>query len=261
MGTDLMWKIVNKSVIGTSHQVVGAGLQDCNLVAHISDRSGSPWLCCLIADGAGSSRHGDIGAETALYRMRDYVGDYLKRTEKPVFTKDQILEGIQLVRAELTETARVSKHSLREYATTLAGAFIGDRAACFFQVGDGATIATSRAVSGIVFWPEEGDFANSTYFITDSDFEAHVQFCYATCRFDELAMFTDGLQRLALVYESRTVFLPFFEPMMAALRKVSTAEATKLNEPLETFLSSSAVTARTDDDKTLVLATRIHDSF
>lgn len=256
-----MWKFVHRSVIGTSHQRVGAELQDCNLVANITDRSGSSWLCCLIADGAGSSRHGYCGADIALYKLRDYIGDYLKTTEKPVFTKEQIVEGIQLVRAELSETARVKHHSIREYATTLVGAIIGESSACFFQIGDGATVATVRAVSGVVFWPEESSFANSTFFITDSDFENHLQFYYAKCRVDELAMFTDGLQRLALAQESRSVFLPFFEPMMAVLRKISPNDAAKLNDQLESFLGGPAVNARTDDDKTLVLATRIHASL
>ncbi len=247
------------SVIGTSHLRVGAVLQDCNVVVSVNDKKGNPWLCCLIADGAGSSRYGNIGAESAVYRMRDFIREYLHHTEYPEFTRQLILDGINSIREEIHKTSLNDNTPTREYATTLAGAVIGCNSACFFQIGDGAAIATTNAISGVVFWPEESAFANSTFFLTDVDFESHLQFCSSKSCFDEVALFTDGLQRLALAQDSRTVFLPFFEPMMTVLRKVSLEDINNLNNQLALFLSSTAVNARTDDDKTLVLATRLYD--
>jgi hypothetical protein len=69
-------------------------------------------------------------------------------------------------------------------------------------------------------------------------------------------MFSDGLQRLALVYESQTAYTPFFEPMFSVLRKADLAACDTLSDQLARFLSSPKVNERTDDDKTLVLATR-----
>ena len=68
-----------------------------------------------------------------------------------------------------------------------------------------------------------------------------------------MALFTDGLQTLALDY-TRAAHSPFFAPMFAALS--SETEPGGLLGPLSAFLESPAVNERTDDDKTLILATR-----
>jgi hypothetical protein len=48
---------------------------------------------------------------------------------------------------------------------------------------------------------------------------------------------------------------PFFEPLFARLR--GTVSGDELNEPLRQFLASPRVAQRSDDDKTLILATRV----
>jgi hypothetical protein len=64
------------------------------------------------------------------------------------------------------------------------------------------------------------------------------------------------LQRLALHYEGRTAHAPFFRPMFAPVRAADPGRAETLSTQLAAFLGSQPVNARTDDDKTLVLATR-----
>jgi hypothetical protein len=66
---------------------------------------------------------------------------------------------------------------------------------------------------------------------------------------------TDGMERLALRFDSRTPHLPFFEPFFQALR---TGDASRdLDGALLRFLESESVRSRSDDDKTLILASRI----
>lgn len=75
-------------------------------------------------------------------------------------------------------------------------------------------------------------------------------------RIDEVALLSDGLQRLALHYQTRTAHAAFFKPMLATLRDASEDALESLSARLEDYLSSPAVNERTDDDKTLVLASR-----
>ena len=75
-------------------------------------------------------------------------------------------------------------------------------------------------------------------------------------RIDEVALFSDGLQRLALHYQTRTAHAGFFKPMLATLRAAPADALESLSTQLAAYLSSPAVNERTDDDKTLVLATR-----
>ncbi|CAM2143379.1 Protein phosphatase 2C domain-containing protein [Pararobbsia alpina] len=106
-----------------------------------------------------------------------------------------------------------------------------------------------------IFWPESGEYANTTYFVTDPDAIAHLHAAMIEAP-DEVSLLTDGLQRLALVFATREAHSPFFEPMFAALRGVDPSRCVQLNSELARFLSSPAINARTDDDKTLVVATR-----
>ena len=66
---------------------------------------------------------------------------------------------------------------------------------------------------------------------------------------------TDGLQMLALNFAGRTAHRPFFEPMFRRLRSAAPGEGLPL--ALRRFLNSPAVNGRSDDDKTLILATRV----
>jgi hypothetical protein len=105
-----------------------------------------------------------------------------------------------------------------------------------------------------VFWPENGEYQNTTFFLSDSAFDAHVQSSVVSEQVAEIAMFTDGLQMLALNYATKEAHGPFFVPMFRELRA---RESTDLIVPMRQFLDSKAVNDRTDDDKTLILATRV----
>ena len=103
-------------------------------------------------------------------------------------------------------------------------------------------------------WPQSGEYANCTWFVTDDDAAERVQ-SVAAEGVDEVALLTDGLQGLALRFDTREAHGPFFEPMFARLR--AEGEGEDLREELRAFLGSAPVNQRTDDDKTLVLATRL----
>jgi hypothetical protein len=68
-------------------------------------------------------------------------------------------------------------------------------------------------------------------------------------------VFSDGIERLVLKFESRTAHQPFFNSFIAPVRN---GDAEGLNQNLSVllrqYLDSPGVNARTDDDKTLILA-------
>ena len=95
-----------------------------------------------------------------------------------------------------------------------------------------------------------------TWFATDDAVGDRLEYDLVVGSVDEVAMFTDGLQRLALNYAARTAHAPFFRPMFAAVRGAPEGVADDLSGALANFLRSRPVSQRTDDDKTLILATR-----
>jgi hypothetical protein len=73
---------------------------------------------------------------------------------------------------------------------------------------------------------------------------------------DEIGLFTDGLQRLLLHEATKTAHGPFFRAVFPPVRGESPGCSDRLSIALADLLASSRVNQRTDDDKTLILATR-----
>jgi hypothetical protein len=134
-------------------------------------------------------------------------------------------------------------------------AVVGPDAAVFAQLGDGAIVYHDGNRYAPVFWPQSGEYHNATHFLTDASYTQHLQVGRFAATVSEVAMFTDGLQMLALNYADRSAHQPFFTPMFRALR--STGNHADLSPALRGFLESKDINERTDDDKTLVLASRL----
>jgi hypothetical protein len=176
----------------------------------------------------------------------------------PDISAESSVNWIRRVREELESKATQQGVALRDLATTMLLAVIGETKNVFVQVGDGAIVVFDGERYRHVFWPQTGEYANTTYFVTDSNVEGHVAFECGDARIDEIAMFTDGLQMLALSFSERQAHGPFFSPMFEVLRASQNADEWIV--PMREFLTSSRVEERSDDDKTLILATRIHNN-
>jgi hypothetical protein len=144
---------------------------------------------------------------------------------------------------------------VREYATTLCAAAVSAAGSAFFQIGDGAIIVRRRRALGVVFWPQSGEYVNTTNFLNAADFRGKLQFIAAEGSFADVALLTDGMERLALRFDCFTPHPPFFEPLFGAVR--ASGDAERLGAQLRQFLESDSVQNKNDDDKTLVLASHI----
>jgi hypothetical protein len=173
------------------------------------------------------------------------------------FAREDVLQWIESVRQGIAAAAESRGLESGDFACTLLVAFLDEASAVFFQIGDGAIVV--RGVGGAyvpALWPQTGSYANCTWFVTDDDVASRVQVAMAR-DVHEIALFSDGLQALALRLSSREAHGPFFDPMFARLRREPEGESDRLGRELRVFLGSSPVNSRTDDDKTLVLATRL----
>jgi hypothetical protein len=162
------------------------------------------------------------------------------------------------VRSELHTEAEQLALSPRDLACTLLLAIVGSETSAFLQIGDGAIVVLEEDQYKPVFWPQSGEYQNETCFVTDKDVEQGGLIEIIPRGIDEVAIFTDGLQMLALNYAEKRAHQPFFAPIFKTVRGAETQA--ELVEPLHQFLESAQVNARTDDDKTLVLAVRLSSS-
>jgi protein phosphatase 2C-like protein len=242
---------------GPSHVADGSPCQDNHCVRVFGDGAEATLVAC-VADGAGSAKYSEVGSAMACTAIAENAKAYFESRGR--FDELQLEDAIAWCengRARIREEASVRDCGIRELATTLAVAVIAPLRSFFFQIGDGAMVLRSRGVYGVVFWPQSGEFANSTNFLTADDYRKRLEFLATPSHSSDVAMFTDGLERLALRFDSQTPHVPFFDPLFQALR--ASDDLDNLSEQLRRFLGAEAMQSRSDDDKTLILATRRAD--
>ncbi|OWA34073.1 hypothetical protein B9G55_17235 [Saccharibacillus sp. O16] len=254
-----MWRHANVSVRGTSHAKTGKPCQDYSLCQTFQVSEGREVLLAAASDGAGSAERSDEGSRLACTLFAEAIERHLNdggRVEQLTrgFFEAWLGRFQRVVRGLASEAGCRS----REFACTFLAAVIDEEAAVFVQIGDGAIIFSEKEdVYMWEFWPQQGEYENTTYFATQSSAKKYLQYSLHTGRqYGEIAVFTDGLQRLALHYQSRTAYEPFFRPFFSVLRRLEQAQDDRYRDSLQAFLDSARVNERTDDDKTLVLATR-----
>ncbi len=256
------WRYACASVVGSSHARRGRPCQDAS-ACRVVERGagGEAVLVALVADGAGSALCAQEGAQlTCGFLLAAIDGALAAGTAVADLTRDVVAGWIAALRARLGEQAAAAGRELRAYASTLVGAVVGSQLAVFFQIGDGAIVVSAPEEGydgyGWIFWPGGGEYENTTFFVTDAEFLNHLEWTLIERPFDEVALFSDGLQRLALHFQTRTAYAPFFRSKLAPIAAAADVPAEALSAELARFLASPVVEARTDDDKTLILATR-----
>jgi hypothetical protein len=256
------WKHISASTIGTSHLRTGAPCQDSSGCRVFTAGDGSQVLVAVASDGAGSASRSEEGSALAcslfLTEMEALFGEEGEGDVRQIGR--EFMEGwLTSFRREVELRAEHEGLTARDFACTFLAAVVGDDCAAFAQIGDGVIVVPDPDEPGeynYVFWPEQGEYANQTYFATEDSAAAKLQFELVPNRVDEVAVLTDGLQNLALHYQSQTAHAPFFAPIFAWLRPAPEDYSEKFTASLIGYLNSPKVNECTDDDKTLILATR-----
>jgi hypothetical protein len=227
-------------------------------VALVPQQDGSDVLVAACADGAGSAAFAHVGARLACDSTLELVANWIAEGRRVAEIDESTLhEWVETVATKLTVQASAQDVPPRELACTLLFAVLADDASVFAQLGDGAIIRESEQGYTPVFWPQNGPYANTTFFITAAEDRASLQVAVGLPPASELALFTDGLQQLALHHATRSAHQPFFNAFFPRLRAEPPGERAELSWRLAEYLNSAGVTARTDDDTTLILASRL----
>ncbi|MFZ1711893.1 MAG: PP2C family serine/threonine-protein phosphatase [Nitrosomonas sp.] len=254
MGLCVTWRVVAASAVGTSHTVTGTACQDSCLAQVETDPDKPPLLTIFVADGAGSALHGGTGAELAIEAATAFVGQHYTQAGEYALTNHWAVECIQAVRARIYATADQQGAKARDYACTFLGVVASPSATLLMQIGDGGIVVDVGNGLEVPITPMAGEYANMTNFVTDENAIDVLAVTTFPTRADKVAVFSDGVQRLALNIATNTAHAPFFTPFFAVLATATAAQEDHLQAELAQFLQSPAVNERTDDDKTLALA-------
>jgi hypothetical protein len=246
------WKFAAASVIGTSHLSSPGGIcQDAHGCAYDSD---ADRLVCVVSDGAGSASRSERGSRLACDVVLDLVS---KGIPDAVHTKRFALETLDAIRTAIQVEAAHENRRAREYACTLLVAIVEHDRATFWQIGDGAICfrLPSEDSFRFMFWPSKGEYANVTYFVTDENAPDELEFDSICNSLADVALFSDGLERLALDFAGGEAHTKFFAGFFPYLYREPAGHLIEIERKLTEFLASERINSKTDDDKTLILAT------
>lgn len=253
------WRAVSASVRGTSHGKTGAPCQDSHRLRILSDVG--PIVVMIASDGAGSASRSDEGSERACQELLDNIRLYfVEGGDLRDVTRELASTWVENAAEAVQQAAAEEGLEVREFACTLLAAVVSDEHSIFLQVGDGAIVFWGRGEDDwcIASWPHHGEYLNTTHFLTEQKNREAFEFINTTLPVYEIAVFTDGIEGLVLHYATQTVHSPFFDSIFPAIRASEMPGFNEnLSQQLANYLSSPVITARADDDITLLLASRL----
>lgn len=247
------WRIIGASVTGTSHGKTGTPCQDAHAFRCLPNGT----AVLVAADGAGSAERSAQGANAAVETALDALAQAVVQAWPASDEEWQALyqDVYHQARAAVVYMAEAQGLAPRTFASTLLCAVASDQGLAVAQVGDGIAVATLDGGDWyLAATPQRGEYANETYFLTQAGPLPPVDVRVYSDPVQAVAVMTDGLLRLVLDMNRNQPHRPFFQPLLAFAAQVSDPAAGEAQ--LIAFLASERVCARTDDDKTLVLAVR-----
>ncbi len=245
------WQAIASSVLGTSHQKRGQPCQD----AHAWDILGPGLVVAAVADGAGSASLSDVGAQVATRTAVEQIKrqwDRLAAEQSEVCWEPLLGEVLEHAQNAIAAESLTRDVEVRQLATTLLILVASSQEVAVAQIGDGAVVIGDRQghITALT-QPENGEYANETTFLISPNALESAQIKVWEGEIAHFALFSDGLQRLALKLPEGTPHAPFFTPLFRFVDQMEDSQAAE--SELQGFLSHPRITERTDDDLTIVL--------
>jgi hypothetical protein len=250
------WVWVGACATGSSHARTGTLCQDRAGCVQLSERG---TLIAVVSDGAGSAEFSAVGSRIVVNGFTRCALAYLKSGQVlSQISGETILTWLDDIRGELYLAAEKREVRPRDLAATLVGAIIDADRAIIAHVGDGACVLRRENSSDweVPGWPAHGEYASTTYFVTD-DPQPRLDLAVVEGSVADIAIFSDGLERIALDFTNGTAYAPFFDSKFVHLAGLPAGRNRGLSVGLRRYLDSGPILERTDDDKSLILARRV----
>lgn len=250
-----MWKIVGASARGDAHIKSDMPCQDHH---HYQIRNNI--LVAIVCDGAGSAKNAEIGARMGSEHLTNALISALNESTTDYLLNEsdfrKLIESkLSILRANVTQEATINQLSIYDYHATLVGLAIGPEGGFFFHIGDGAAIALNHdRISTVAHSaPENGEFADQTYFYTIDDWQNHLRITPIGKEANIILLMSDGTMPFCLNKSHNAVEPKFFQPLDNYLLQKEINSETGSQALLKT-LSSDRANLISKDDKTLIWA-------
>lgn len=146
-----------------------------------------------LADGAGSASLSHFGAETATRTIASYLAkhfDSIIKNPDGLAVKSELMEA---ARKALTKTAEEKNCKPDDLASTLMAVAIKEDVFLLIHLGDGLVAMQRNQVLKLASAPDNGEFANSTFFVTSKNAIQHLKlFKGSTKGLEGFVLMSDG---------------------------------------------------------------------
>jgi len=250
------WIATASSVIGSSHLTSKIPCQDSSCVLQAGQ-----WISMVVSDGAGTAKHSEKGSSLVTKTFAHALIELSSKIEsRPpgAWINDFVIEQIINVREKIRELA--SSDDIKDYHCTLVACLIGNNGGFLIHIGDGAIFggATEKKLNGevslsknsFISAPENGEYSNETYFITEGDWIKHLRITPIGA-VDWIVLGTDGGTSLSMLAD-KAPKPGFIIPLLKMLSDSDSLEA-RTNK-LEGILNNEQADKLTNDDKTICVA-------
>ena len=252
------WRVARSSQQGTKNLKRNMNCQDSNFAVTMPHNS-EDTLIAAVADGLGSAPLSGIGARkaahTAVCKTACSIWEHRGQV-KPQHLENILYKAMIEARTAIEQAAEEMQVQINDLATTILLAVHIKGTLATAHIGDGAAIIYSEDQYVTFSKPTRGEYVNQTYALTSRRAlqRCHIDIAVPKEPIRNIALTTDGM--LDLTISNRT-FEPhpgFFDNIFNWLR--SHEGKPHWNNELNQMLQSERINQRTDDDKTLVIATR-----
>ena len=247
-----MWHIQTASVTGRSHRRTGAPMQDRTCV-----RTEYDVTAAVLADGAGSAACSQEGAEAVVQAISRYLCenfDDLYQAKTPLELRRNIL--VQ-ARAAVEKRAQALGVPVRELACTLLAAAMKEDRYLLVHLGDGVIAYRKAGAVKVASHPWNGEFANSTVFVTSPNALRHCRvFRGEQAELEGFCLMSDGCEA-ALYNKRKQRMAPLLEILFQQTQLLESGTA---GEILEAVMGG-VISRCSQDDCSLILLTRKGSRF
>ena len=210
-------------------------------------------IIAALSDGAGSAELSHLGSKAFVEKVTSKLVKYLDKNQyDPINIKKQLIIEVNNIKSELINNCENSENnSISDFAATLLLIIIDNNKGVIFHVGDGsAAIYVQKSIEdALISLPENGEYANETFFVTQELWEEKLRMTIFDFDYDSILLMSDGVTPMAMQKGCHKLFNNFVNPVVDYLRKNN---AKKNKKALLQTLSNENIKPITGDDKSLV---------
>lgn len=214
-------------------------------------------VVAVVCDGAGSAPRARLGAQVGSGLLSRTVG---RAKADPASHKPEERTAWRVIVEQAVErarrlsswlTARNGDGVLDDCHATVVGVVASGQGGFFLHIGDGIGLACSEAgrwSDCVVSPPENGEYANETFFYTEAHWRQHLRITPFGPS-EVVLLMSDGPMPFVVEEDHRGIKPGFANPLAAHLARVTPATAA---QDLADTLNDSQAQRISGDDKTLL---------